>query len=224
MGDRRRYTGTQRLQIGWTALVLFFGVVTATVFPVWAGDGLDLPVVLTGASICWVLGLVALGLRERRHWNAMVTASSFDHERGTSQIDLETLINGRSVVVTTDVQSLLAQAHTEVRTSVDGVDASFTVELTYVGDGGTAAGLTTGNDALDDRFVIEGARGNVAKVLSADVQAALMDVETAGTCTITGDAVIFHVPFTRLSAQELETIANTVVEIATQVETVAKAE
>lgn len=224
MSDRRQYTGTQRLQIGWTVLVLLFGVITPLLVPDWVFANLPVPVVLTGASVLWVLGLVLLGVRERHHWNAMVEHSSFDPERGTRQVDLETLVNGRSVVVTTDVRGLFAQAHTEIRTTIEGVDASFTIEMSYAGTDGRNEGLTTGNDTLDDAFIIEGAEQNVSKVLAPDVQAALMDVETAGTCTVTGDAVVYDVPFTRLSAHELETIASAVVTIAERIESIVDTE
>ena len=224
MSDRRQYTGTQRLQIGWTLLVLLTGVIAPFLLPDWMFADLPVPIVLTGASVLWVLGLVLLGVRERHHWSAMVEHSLFDPERGTRQVDLEKLVNGRSVVVTTDVRGLFAQAHTEIRTTIEGVDASFTIEMSYVGNNGRNKGLTTGNDALDDAFIIEGAEQNVSKMLSPDVQAALMDVETTGTCTITGEGVVYNVPFTRLSAHELETIASAVVTIAERIESIVDPE
>jgi hypothetical protein len=222
MVDRRRYTGTKQLQTGWTALVL---VAVALVLgplstllpdvslPVWVGVG----------SVLWVVGLVALGLRDRRHWNRMVERSSFEHHRGTRRADLEKLYRGRSVTVTTAIPGVLAGTHLQARTAVENVDAEFTVELERVESDGSDRGLTTGNESLDERFVISGREGNVARLLSPDVQAALMDLETRGTLTVTGTDVVYDVPFTRLSGDELEAIATVVVEFAERVEAVAGA-
>lgn len=220
MGDVRRYTGTQTLQICWTAVaVIAIAGLAVVVAP---SAGLPLPAILVGGSVAWMVGLVLLGLRERRHWNVMVERSSFDHDRGTSSADLERLVGGRSVTVTTDVSEFFFGTHTEIRTAVEDVDASFTVRFSYAGAGAEGEGITTGNDTLDERFVIEGSEQNAARLLSTEVQAALMEVETPGTCTVTGNEVRYEVPFTRLSAAELETIGDLVVTITKRVEAVGR--
>lgn len=219
MADRRRYTGTKQLQTGWTGLVVLVvligtlsGVLSSLSVPVWVG----------AASGVWFVGLLALGLRDRRHWNRMVERSSFEHHRGTRRADLEKLQGGRSVTVTTAIPSVLAGTHLRVRTAVENVDASFTVEIERVEEGRTDRGLSTGTEALDERFVITGREGNVARLLSSDVQAVLLDLETPGTLTVTGTEVVYDVPFTRLSADELEAIATVCVEFAERVEEVAQ--
>lgn len=217
MADRRRYSGTQRLQAGWAILVVVGFALTMVV-----GPPIETVFVVVGFGLALLLGLVGLGLRERQRWNAMVEQSSFAHERGTRSADLERLYRDRSVFATTMVPSLLSQTHLEITARVSDVDAEFKITLEYVGSGGTDDGLLTGTDAIDETFVIRGTKQNVAQVLSTDVQAALLDIETPGTCTITGNRVQYTVPFTNLSAAELDTIADALVVIADRVETVAK--
>jgi hypothetical protein len=220
MADRRRYTGTKQLQTGWTGLV--FALVALAVGPLGGvRSAVPLPVWVGGGSVVWVVGLVVLGVRDRRHWNQMVERSSFEHHRGTRRADLEKLQGGRSVTVTTSIPGVLAGTHLTVRTTVEDVDARFTVELERTEADDTDRGLATGNEQLDERFVITGREGNVARLLSADVQAALMDLDTPGTLTITGTTVEYEVPFTRLSAAELAAIASVTVTVAERVEAVA---
>lgn len=222
MADLRQYTGTQRLQTVWTLLAVLAAVVLSLVVAP-AVETITLPIALSGVSLAWMLGLLLLGLRERRHWNRMVAGSSFERHEGTRSIDMEKLLGGRSVTVSTKVPSVLAQTHTKIRTSVDGVDASFTIRITHVGSGGQGRGVKTGTDMLDEKFVFEGTEQNLAKLLSPEVQATLMDVETPGTCTVTGDRVTYEIPFTRLSTSELETTSDALVKIAERIEDVAKA-
>lgn len=214
MEGRRRYTDTPTLQLGWSVIVLVILVLSQVVLGTGPVPG---PIALLACVLGWFLGLVALGLRERRHWERLVAASSFDRDSSTGPADLQQIVRGRSVVVSTTVAGLLTQTQTEISTSVEGVDASFTIRIadrtTADGDG-----LTTGNDALDDRFAIRGRERNVARLLSADVQRALLDVETPGSVTVTGESVTFVVPFTRLTADELDGITEAVVTIAERVE------
>lgn len=219
MTDLRQYTGTQRLQIVWTVVVsvLAVGLQFAT-----GETRTSQTLLFAGAGIAWLVGLVVLGLRERRHWNEMVDRSSFDRHEGTSSVDLEKLIGGRSVAISTTVPGLLSQTHTEIRTSIEGVDAEFTVRITYDGSDASDRGITTGTNALDEQFVFEGAEGNVDRILSTEVKAALMDIETPGICTVTGDRVEYVVPFTRLSGKEIETIADTLVVLAERVEAIGR--
>lgn len=221
MADLRRYTGTQRLQILWTLLAVVAAVVLSQVV-VPETESISLPVALLGVSIVWMLGLVSLGLRERRHWNGMVDSSSFTRHEGTRSIDIEKLLGGRSVTVSTDMPGILSQTHTEIQTNIDSVDATFTIQFTYVSSGGNGEGVTTGNDTLDEEFVFGGTEQNLAKLLSPEVQATLMDIETPGTCTITPDQVEYDIPFTRLSTEELETISSVLVKIAERIESVGK--
>jgi len=222
MADLRRYTGTQRLQIGWTLLAIVAAIVVSRVI-VPETESLSLTVALFGTSLVWMVGLVSLGLRERRHWKKMVDGSSFTRHEGTRSIDIEKLLGGRSVTVSTNVPGILSGTHTVIRTNIDGVDATFTLRITCVGSDGEGRGVTVGNDVLDEKFVFEGTEQNLGKLLSADVQATLMDVETPGTCTVTSDHVEYDVPFTRLSTGELEAVSDVLVTIAERVENVAKA-
>jgi hypothetical protein len=218
MTDRRRYTGTQALQLGWSLLVFVVIVVTQTLLD---GPGvIPAPLLFVGCTVAWFVGLVVIGLVDRRHWNEMIESTAFQRRSGPDVADLERIVEGYTVTVRTSMPSILSQTHTTVATSLDGVDASFTVSVTHqsLADGD---GLTTGNDTLDDRFVIRGREGNVARILSTDVQRALMALDTPGRCRITGDAVEYEVPFTRLTADELETITETVVVVAQRVEALA---
>lgn len=217
MADWRRYTGTQRLQIGLTALAVG-GLALSIGF---TDSGTLRVVIVAGVSAAWLAGLVGLGFRERRRWKTLVDESAFEQRGGPRSTDIERIVSGRSVTVTTDVPAVRAQAHATVQTPVEDVDAEFTVTISYVEAERTGDGVVTGNEALDEQFVFEGTEQNIAHILSTDVQAALMDIETPGTCTITGDTVSYEVPFTALSPAELNTIGDTVLTIARQVEAVA---
>lgn len=219
MAERRRYTGTQRLQIGWSlGIVVVFGllvgVTQTTAVPV------SLVVITLLLSVVWLVGLGVLGFRERRQWNNMVDQSSFTRQVGPHAADLEKIVDGRSVTVSTTVSGLFSQTHTELSANVTGVDATFTVVFNRVDNGDLDDGMTTGDDSLDERYVIDGSASNVNRILSQDVRSALMDIQTPGECTVTGETVTFEVPFTTLSPRELDAIAEAVVTIAKRVETV----
>lgn len=217
MTDRRRYTGTQTLQLLWSAVAL---VVVVALQVIAGGGPLPSPLGVVVPVVIWFLGLVGLGLRERRHWRGLVADSSFQRLTGPREADLERIVGGHSVQVATQLPGLLSGTHTVISAPVEGVDASFTVRITHheVADDG---GLTTGNDTLDERFAIEGTETNVAKLLSADVQEALVRIDTPGTCTVTGERVEYDVPFTRLTPEELETIGVGVATVAGRIEAIA---
>lgn len=221
MGDRRQYTGTQRLQLVWSVSIL---LVTGMALALDRTTGLavSLMAVVASLSLVWVLGLGLLGFRERARWNSLVERSSFERQMGPHTADLEAILDARSITVSTTVPGVLSQTHTELATSVSGVEASFTVTFEYVGEGGAGRGLTTGTKALDEQFVVEGSPENVSRLLSPDVQSALLDVQTPGVCTVTGDAVTYDVPFTSLTSGELNTIASALVAIASRVEDVGR--
>jgi hypothetical protein len=211
MVDRRRYTGTKTLQAGWTLLLLAVGLLVEA-------TGL-LPTVATvgGIGLLWVGGLVVLGRREHRHWTELIAESSFDRGTTGGTADLQRIIQGKSVTVTTDVTGILTPSHTQVRAPVEGIDASFTVriadeELT------DRDGLRTGVDALDERFAFTGAEGNVAALLTEEVRDALLAVGPPGTYTITPDSIVYEVPFTRLTADELAAAGHAVAVLALQLE------
>jgi hypothetical protein len=214
MADRRRFTGTKTLQTVWTVLVAAFVVVGQVVIP-----GLGAAVAIAGAGTVWLAGLVVLGLSERRHWQQLVAASSFERSPGSRTADLQQLRHGQSISVSTDVPGLLSQSHTRIRGTVEGVDASFTILIKDVrrvtdDDGGVA----TGDESLDERFHIEGSAGNVKTLLTTDVRDALLAVETPGTFEVTGQAVVYEVPFTRLTPTELEVASEAVAVLADRVE------
>ena len=219
MGDRRRYTGTQMLQAMWTVFALAVGAIIQFLQPI--VGGMFQPVVFLTVSGLWIAGLVVIALYDRYQWNQMVSGSSFQPDTSTRLADLESLKGGRSVVAVTSIPDMLSQTHLELRTPIEGVSASFTIQLSCVEDGGTEAGLQTGNDHLDDSFVIRGTRENVSQLLSPEIQSQLMEIETPGTFTITGDAVEYEIPFTRLSPTELETIADVSLALAHRIEHLA---
>lgn len=215
MADRRRYTATKTLQAGWTGVLVVVAALLAVSGPVPAVG------IVGGVGLCWIGGLLALGFREHRHWRALLAASAFDPGPGGHTADLQRIIQGQSVTVTSDVAGLLAPEHTQVRASVEGVDASFTVRIvdTELTDN---EGVTTGDGALDERFVITGAEGNVAALLTESVRDALLAVDTPGTYTIRADRVVYDVPFTRLSADELDAAGDAVATLAARLETVGR--
>lgn len=221
MDDWRRVTGPQFLQAIWTILALAVGAATQLLQPV--VGGLLRPDVFLLLSGGWIVGLILIALSDRRHWNRMVAESSFQPNTGTTLADLETIKAGRSVTVRTQIPNALSQAHMTIETPVEGVGASFTVQLKYVGSGGTDEGIQTGNEALDEAFVIRGGAENVTQLLSPEAQATLMDVDTVGTFTVTGSSVGCEIPFTRLEPAELEGLATTTVELAQRVEDLAAA-
>lgn len=219
MGDWRRYTGTQFLQAIWTVFALAVGAGIQLLEPI--VGGLLRPSVFLSASGIWIAGLLVIALYDRRHWNQMVQGSSFEPDTSTRLADLQTIKRGRSVTVNTEIPDIFSQAHMTISTPVEGVGASFTIELAKVGSDGSASGLQTGNDELDDGFVIRGTEQNVKQLLSPEIQATLLDIETIGTFTVTGDTVEYEIPFTRLSAAELETVSAACVELAERVEALA---
>lgn len=216
MADRRRYTGTKSLQVGWTLFVL-----VAVALLVVSGL-VSTPVSVGGGSVAWVVGLILLGFQERSHWNQTVAVSSFDRGPSGHTADLQQIIAGKSVTVTTDVTGVLTPEHTQIRATVEDVDASFSVRITD-GELADTGGLTTGVDALDERFVISGAEGNVARILTEDVASALLAVDAPGTYTIMPDRVVFEVPFTRLTTDELEAAGEAVARIALRLEEIGQA-
>lgn len=215
MGDRRRYTGTKARQAGWTLLVGLFAV------PIQLSGLLPTVIVVGAAGICWVVGLVVLGLGGRRHWTVLVEKSSFDPGPSGHTADLQQIVRGQTVTVTTDVTGLVTPEHTQVRAAVEGVDASFTVRIVD-GELADEEGLTTGDAALDDRFIITGAEGNVAALLTEAVRDSLLAVETPGTYTIRPDEIVYQIPFTRLTAEELDAAGDAVAVLATQLEAVGQ--
>ena len=211
MADRRRYTVTKSLQAGWTGLLFVVGLgLTVTAL---------LPAVATigGVSALWVGGLIILGLREHRHWNELVAASSFDRGPAGHTADFQQIICGKSVTVTTDVTGLLTPERTRVEAPVDGVDASFTVRIVD-GELADSDGLRTGVAALDERFAITGAAGNVEALLTERVRDAITAVDPPGTYTVVSDRVVYDVPFTRLTADELAAAGEAVAVLALRLE------
>ncbi len=220
MVDRRRYTETKTLQLAWSVLVLAVGAIGAVVVP-----GLVEPVVLVGWGGAWLLGLLVLGYRERRHWRGLVGRSAFERGPSAGIADLQRIVHGHIVGVSTAVPGLLSGTQTVVKASITGVDAEFTITLEQVGADGTSAtgeGVATGNPALDETWVVDGGERNVEQLLSADVQSALMDVAVPATVTVTGERVVLRVPFTRLSPAELAACAAAVGTIAERVERVGR--
>ncbi len=218
MADWRRYTGTKTLQTGWTLAVL--GLAAVVEFAL--STGIPAQVTLGVAGLAWILGLALLGLQDRRAWNRMVEESAFESDPGAHTADLQKIIQGQSVTVSTDVSGILAQAHTHVRATIDGVDASFQIRIRDEPSAKAERGLTTGNDAIDERFVIDGSPENVKALLSPDVQAALMGVETPGTITVTADHVVYDIPYTRLTASELDAAGQAVGMMADRIESVGQ--
>lgn len=216
MEDRRRYTGTQFLQAIWTIVALTVGAVVQFLAPI--VGGLLRPSVFLTLSGAWIAGLIVIALYDRRRWNRMIAESSFRPDTSTRMADLESLKGGRSVTVRTGIPDVLSQTHMTIRTPVEGVGASFTVRLARVGSGGKSDGLRIGNDELDEEYVIRGTEGNVSQLLSPAIQATLLEIETGGVFTITGNAVEYEIPYTRLSGAEIERAGEACVEIAERVE------
>lgn len=213
----RRYTGTKTLQSGWSVLALAVAGLALAIAP-----DVVTPPALVAWGGTWLLGLLALGWRERRHWTRLVERSAFERGASAGTADLHRIVEGQSVSVSTNVPGPLSRTHTVVSAGIEGVEADFTITLERVGTGGNGAGLTTGNPALDEEWVIEGGRRNVGLLLSTDVQSALMDVTVPGTATVTGELVVLRVPFTRLSEDELATCARAVAAVAARLERVGR--
>lgn len=217
MPDRRRYTGTKSLQLAWSVVCVLAGAAIAQFAP----GQIRTPGLLAVGGL-WLAGLLALGWRERRQWRGIVATSSFEPGGPAATADLQRIVSGTSVTVATTVPSLLSQTHTVVRAGVTGVDASFTVEMHHRGGGVSGEGISTGNEAIDEAWVLEGSPKNVRLLLSTDVQSALMDVSVPGTVTVTGERVTIRIPFTALSADELAASASAVATIADRLEQVGR--
>lgn len=211
MTDWRCYTTTPRPQAAWTGLVALCVVVTAVV-----GVGV---VVIAAVVGVWLVGLVAFGLRERRHWSRLTSASSFQRQGGTSRADLQRIVRGHTVSVATDVEGVLEGSHTDVTVPVTDVDASFTVRITTAESGDS---VTADDEAFDDRYAVRGMDRNTELLLSPDVREALLAVQTPGAVTVSDARVTYEVPFTRLTTDELASITVAVVTIVERVEEVGQ--
>ncbi|MFB6297155.1 MAG: hypothetical protein ABEH56_01395 [Salinirussus sp.] len=208
----RRYTATPRPQLAWSGLVAL-GLALGL-----AVGGAGSPPVLAGLVGAWLVGLVAFGWRERRYWHQIVAASSFERRGDPGRADLQRLVRGHTVTVTTDLVGPLGGSTTTVSTPVTGVDATFTVRATTDGDGTDGAG--TGDANFDSRYAVRGTERNVELVLSPEVRIALLELPTPGTVTASDSAVTYEVPFTRLTPAELSAAAEAVVIVAERVEAV----
>lgn len=213
MTDRRALSGTKTLQTAWTVLALV-GLLAAVA---WRPELLDATSLAAGGAV-WLAGLLAMGWRERRAWNRLVARSTFERQAPGSMADLQRIVKGHTVTVATDVPGLLSQTHTVVAATVDGVDAAVDIEFDHVGEAGADGGLETGNPALDEAWVVHGDPSNVELLLSADVQAALMDLTVPATVHVTADRVRLRVPFTRLTPEELAAAAEAVATVAERLE------
>jgi hypothetical protein len=216
MADRRRYTGTKTLQTAWTVVVAVAVAGWTVALPTVGSPVLR----LGGGGVAWVAGLLVLGVSERRHWRRMVERSTFEPDVGPHTADLQKILQGQSVTVSTDVPGLFSQTHTTITAPVEGVDASFTIRISDSGSADDHQGVQTGNETLDEQFVIRGSEQNLQVLLSADVQAALMDVTTPGTFTVTDERVAYEIPFARLRGSELDAAGEAVATIASRLEDV----
>jgi hypothetical protein len=216
MTEWRRHTGTKTLQTFWTVFV----VVAVVVFEITLPELVSRPVAVVGGGAVWLLGLLGLGLYGRYHWRRLVGNSSLEPGRGPDTADLQGIRHGQSVSVVSEVPGLLSQVHTTVRANVEGVEATFTVGIRDAGSADPESGLTTGDDALDNRFAIEGSAENVRVLLTDEVRTRLLDVETPGTITATGETVVCEIPFDRLTPEELDAAVETVAVIAARIEAV----
>lgn len=217
MADRRHYTGTKTLQTGWTVAVLAVAVAASMLL----GGAIGPAVTVGGVGVVWVAGLVVLGIVDRRHWTRMTEASAFDPGMEAHTSDLQKIIGGQSVSVTTDVPGLFSQAHLIVRANVEGVNASFTVRVEDR-ESANRGGLTTGDGTFDERYVVRGKEQNVAPLLTKQVREALLAVETPGAFTITADQVRYEVPFTRVTVAELDAAGTAVATVAARLEAVGR--
>lgn len=218
MTGLRRHTGTKTLQTLWTAFVVLAVVVSEVTLP-----GLvSRPVTVVGGGGAWLFGLLGLGLYGRYHWRRLVANSSLEPGRGPDTADLQGIRHGQSVSVVSEIPGLLSGAHTTVRANVEGVEASFTVSIRDVDSADPGSGLTTGDEALDDRFVIEGSAENVRVLLTDEVRARLLDVETPGTITATGEVVVYTIPFDRLTPAELDAAVEAVTVVAARIEAIGR--
>jgi hypothetical protein len=215
MTEWRRFTGTPRAQLIFTA---GSGVLLLAAIATLAPDFGVLPVVAAVVT-AWLLGLVGFGLREYLQWNRLVENSEFERQRGPRENDLHKIIGGHSVTVTTDLDSPVGQTHAWVSAPVNDVDATFTVRFSTEDDRG---GVRTGNEDIDARYSIQGSRENVDRLLTPDVQMALMDAATPGTVTVSGDRVTYEIPFTQLTPAELSAATDVVVTLVDRVEALAQ--
>jgi hypothetical protein len=209
MTEWRRYTTTPRPQVAWTGLVALSVVVAAV-----AGVGV---LVLAAAVGTWLVGLVVFGVRERRHWRRLSSASSFERQAGTSRADLQRIVRGHAVSVTTDLDGPLEGSHAEVTAPVTDVDASFSVRIAT-----STLNTTAGDEAFDDRYAVRGMERNAELLLSPDVREALLAVRTPGVVTVSDARVKYEVPFTRLTTEELRSITVAVVTLVERVEQVGQ--
>jgi len=229
----RQYLGVRHWILVWTLVVAGGGgfaiqrfdaqrVVreVAPEFATYAG----LPTQITLVVVIWLLGVVLLRRGERLAWTRLRRNSPFSAQReDRRRPPLQNEYKRKTITVDVIDRGLVRQQGVRVETLLDGLSKPLALELRYVGSGGREEGIRTGNDALDEQFVLTVEAGsNLREVFDPEVQSALMDISIPGTLRVTNERVVYDVPFTRVRPDELGAIARAVATIAARLERLAR--
>lgn len=172
----------------------------------------------------WLVGVVLFRRSERLAWKRLRTNSPFSAQReDRRRPPLQNEYKRKTITVEVIDRGFVRQQGVRVETILDGLSKPLALELRYVGSGGREEGIRTGNDSLDDQFVLTVQQGsNLREVFDPEVQSALMDISVPGTMRVTHQRVVYDVPFTRLRPEELGAIARAVATIASRLERLAR--
>jgi hypothetical protein len=172
----------------------------------------------------WLLGIVLLRRRERQAWAGLLANTPFEAQRDDRRFPPLQLERKRKTISVERIdRGLVRQRGVRVEAIVDGVSEPLDVSLRYVGSGGQEAGIRTGNETLDDQFVLTVEAGSdLREVFDPEVQSALMDIAVPGTLRITDERISYEIPFTRLRPDELGAVTQAVATIAARLERLAR--
>jgi len=183
-----------------------------------------LPTQVSLVVVVWLLGVVLFRRGERLAWKRLRTNSPFSAQReGQHRPALQNEYKRKTITVDVVDRGRLRQQGVRVEAILDGLSKPLALELRYVGSGGREEGIRTGNDALDEQFVLMVEAGsNLREVFDPEVQSALMDISIPGTLRVTNERVVYDVPFTRIRPDELGAVARAVATIAARLERLAR--
>ncbi|QCC51620.1 hypothetical protein [Halapricum salinum] len=229
----RRYLGVRHRILVWTLVLVGGGTLVIQRVDVQGAVRDVAPDLATYAGlptqaailvVVWLFGVVLFRRGERLSWKRLRTKSPFSAQReDRRRPPLQNEYKRKTVTAEVIGRGFVRQQGVRVETLLDGLSKPLALELQYVGSGGREEGIRTGNDALDDQFVLTVEAGsNLREVFDPEVQSALMDISIPGTLRVTNERVVYDVPFTRVRPEELGAVARAVATMAARLERLAR--
>lgn len=217
----RKYLGEGHRLLVWTILLGAGGALVIVRFQTELAGYAGRPIQIGALVGTWLLGIVVIRRGERRSWRRLFTETPFERQNDerSRRPPLQRPLKRKTITVEPLDRGLLRQRGVRVRAFLDEVEAPLDVRLRSVGSGGADDGVRTGNDTLDDQFVLTVEAGSgLGPVFDPEVQSALMDISVLGTLRIERRHVTYDAPFTRLRPEELGAVSRAVATVAARVD------